>query len=88
MQGILNFDRNDPEEEKAFQRAIKAEEAHDVLWDISQEIFRSIRKYGGVSDPRLNQLLEGEHHEAILDVLEYLEGKFYEILAEHQINIG
>jgi len=86
MQGILKFDRNDPEEEKAFQRAIKAEEAHDVLWDISQEIFSSFRKHG-YPDKRLNDLLEGEHHEAIYETLEILEGKFYELLKENNINI-
>jgi len=86
MQGILNFDRNDPDEEKSFQRACKADVVHIVLWDISQDIFRGFRKHG-YPDKRLNDLLEGEHGEAICEVLENLEGKFYELLKEYNIEI-
>jgi hypothetical protein len=86
MQGILNFNREDPEEEKSFQRACNADVVYGVLWDFSQEVLRGYRKHG-FSDKRLNDLLEGEHHEAIYEVLEIIEGKFYELLKENNIDI-
>lgn len=86
MQGILNFNRENPEEEKSFQRACNADVVYSVLFDISQEIFRGYRKHG-YPDKRLNDLLEGENHEAIYEVLEILEGKFYELLKENNINL-
>jgi len=86
MQGILIFDRENPEEEKSFLRACNADTVYSVLWDITQEVWRGYRKHG-YSDKRLNDLLEGEHHEAIYEALEILEGKYLEILRERNIDL-
>ena len=81
--GILEFDRQDPDSERSFQRAVNAENAYLALWEISQEIFRPARKHG-YDNAELQELLNSDGKvEASISIL---EDRFYEILRERKID--
>lgn len=55
----LRFDLNDAYEKDAHSRAIKADKAYGVLWDLAQHL-RSIRKYGDRPEQELTAINEIE----------------------------
>lgn len=91
--GILEFDLEDTDAMKAFKRAVIADEAHIVLSDISNEIFRPHRKHG-YPDRRIQKYIDdlgkslGDDKEnPILEVISLLEDNFRDILMEHGVII-
>ena len=82
----------DPEDEAAMRRAMNADGAYAALWDISNEVFRPARKHGysGCNNhiqelcDKIDAMLPGSSGELI----RFLEEKFGEILAEHNVNLS
>jgi hypothetical protein len=75
--GILQFNLEDPQTNRAFKRACSATDAYQVLDCIANEIFRPARKHG-YDDESLNDNEE---------VIGKLEDMFYELLCEYNINL-
>lgn len=85
MKAILEF--NLPEDRFEHTRAVKGTDAYIVLWEVSQQIFRPARKHGYLSDPKLNQLLGGDHGDAVEEAIGLLEDKFHELLRDRGISL-
>lgn len=83
MKAKLEFDLTDSDQVTAFRRAVKAGDAFCALWDIGQEIFRPARKHG--YDDR--RLLDWDKMNPV-ELVSILEARFYEILAERDIDLS
>jgi len=89
MKAVLEFNLDEPEDQQAHKRAVKATDAYLALWATGQEIFRPHRKHG-YDDSRINAYLgdgEGKEAEAVFEVISLLEERFYEILTKYGINL-
>ena len=69
------------EDQEEIEQFIKGRDAHAALYDISQEIFRPVRKHG-YADPRLEAMAEG--NEALI---EKLEAMFWRIVNDKGLDI-
>lgn len=82
--GILKFDLDEPYEEKRFKRAVKAEDAYLVLWDLAQEVFRPARKHG-YSNQKIQRLLDKSIKGT--ELIGELESMFYRLIEEYGIEL-
>ncbi len=78
MKAILEFDLNEPQDERRLQEITFVNDMQIALWDTIQ-MFRNAIKYEGF-------LKKGEYlTEEESEVAEKFQSKFFEILEEHNI---
>lgn len=81
---ILEFNLDEPSEEMAFKRAMKATDVYLCLWDLSEEVFRPARKHGYPEylGPMMNI---NEWSDETHAVVAKLEEMFYNLLNERNV---
>ena len=87
MKATLEF--NLPEDRMEHLRAIKADDCFFALSEMANELYRPARKHG-YSDPdlgKLNKYLESDKREMVIDIIELLEVKFFNILNDYGISL-
>jgi hypothetical protein len=82
MKAILKF--NLPEEQEEFTAAIEGANYIACLRDISNQVFRPARKHG-YTDGRIEAILRD--NEIGYELIELLEEKFTDILAENYVHL-
>lgn len=83
--GILEFDLSDYHERLEFRRANSATDAYIALHEISNCIFRPVRKHG-YPNPEL-QKLSDKLGEDFVKIMDLLENKFYQILEARKVDL-
>ena len=80
-----------PEEKIEFELASKGINYHNALWDVANEIFRPICKYGYPSDYSAKEYFENlsqEEQIIISNFVEKLQTQFYKILENYKAELG
>lgn len=79
----IKLDISDSDGESDLKRLIDANRAHLALREIADTLFRPARKHG-YPDPTINAAIEGGDS---VEVIGLLEGKFWEIIEDHGLDI-
>jgi hypothetical protein len=61
MKAILEFDLNEPDDDRHHKMCVDARDMSVFLWDVEQQVFRPARKHGyeaSTIGKRLNELLD------------------------------
>jgi len=85
MEGILKFNLDDFEERKEHQWAIDGRKAHNVLQEISQDLFRPFNKHGYRGNHKIEAILDKhKDNEEVISVIQDLvwemHGEFWNII--------
>lgn len=84
MKATLHFNLDTPEDQSAFDAALKGTDAHRVLWEVSQQVLRPHRKHG-YSDEKLQKLID--KNKDACEIISILEKMFYDIAKEYDVKV-
>lgn len=81
---ILEF--NLPEEQEEFNTTSKAGDMHSVLWDLQNQVFRNILKYGSSNNETIETLLK-THPDQVVSIVEAIQNEYFKLLEDYNVDI-